>query len=107
MNVFEMGWTADRQAAFEEREEAPGEMPARVAAEFRGAWDVWTAGGVKRATMAASQRHEGAVVAVGDWVVVDRVEEGSARIVEVLPRRSELSRKAAGRAAGPSKSPPT
>ncbi len=97
MNVFEMGWTADQQAAFEERE-ATDEMPARVAAEWRGAWDVWTDQGVKRASMAGAQRHDGAVVAVGDWVVLDSVEADSARIVEVLPRRSALTRRAAGRA---------
>lgn len=97
MNLFEMGWTADRQAEFESRGGGRDCVPARIAAEWRGAWDAWCEKGAVRVSMAGALRHQGTVVAVGDWVLVDHVDGGEGRICAVLPRRSALTRRAAGR----------
>jgi len=88
------GWTADRQAELDAIE-IEGGRPARVSAAHRGAWDVWTRDGPRRVTLAGSLHHAGEAPAVGDWVVLD----GDARIAALLPRRSALARKAAGRTA--------
>ena len=96
MNLRELGWTADRQAVWSE-DDAMG-RPARVCAQWRGAYDVWTESGERRAILAGALRHSGASPpVVGDWVVVDLGGDGPARILEVLPRRTVLRRRAAGR----------
>lgn len=98
MESRELGWTADLQAELEALTLEPGHEVARVSAEWRGQWDVWTTTGARRASLAGTLRHEGVSVAVGDWVVLDAAGEGDARIAAVLRRRSALARQAAGRA---------
>ena len=69
---------------------------ARVVGEQRGEYSVVTAGGVHRATAAGKLRHLAARPAVGDWVGL--AAQGEPRIVAVLPRRTSIVRKQAGRA---------
>lgn len=97
------GWGpffADALAGRRERDE---EEPARVIAEHRIAIDVQAAGGPVRATVTgrlfrAAKRGLEVVPTVGDWVVLSRKGGGAPTADEVLPRKTKLSRKAAGEA---------
>jgi ribosome biogenesis GTPase / thiamine phosphate phosphatase len=71
-----------------------GLAPGRVAVQHRGAYDVLTADGEKRAQITGLLRRDaeqGALPVVGDWVALDP----NAAIVSVAPRRTKLSRRAA------------
>ena len=93
-----LGWDAAWQAAF-----APigdGLVPARVVGAHRGTWEVALGGpaGPLEARATGRLRHEAGpaeMPVVGDWVAVDaRPEEGAASVHVVLPRRTQLRRKA-------------
>jgi ribosome biogenesis GTPase len=85
----ELGWDDGWQAAFAEHAEQ-GLVPARVAVQHRGAYDIATADGDARASAAARLARGDELPAVGDWVAYD---QGSGLIEAVLPRRTTLSRK--------------
>lgn len=79
-------------------------VPARVLSERGGACFVSTGEQVFPARASGKMRHEAAgmaaLPAVGDWVLVrSAAPRGSATIHRVLPRRSTLSRRTAGRRA--------
>lgn len=79
-------------------------VPARIAAEHRGVYEVWSASGSGRARLAGRLRHEledAGPPAVGDWVVIrDAPSAGHATVIErVLERRTVFTRGAAGRQA--------
>ena len=90
----ELGWDADWASALGQLED-DNLIPARVAAQHRGAYVVWTATGELRARAAGRMFYEhevGAPIpAVGDWVGVR-----DTTITSILPRRSAFLRKAAG-----------
>jgi ribosome biogenesis GTPase len=90
----ELGWDAGWASAFEQLHDE-NLIPARVAAQHRGAYEVWTADGELRARAAGRLYYEhevGAPVpAVGDWVGIQE-----ATITSILPRRSAFIRKRAG-----------
>lgn len=96
MDLYSLGWTADRQAEMEEKR--VGGWAARVCAEHRGAVDLLSERGTHRASIAGALHHEGVRLAVGDWVIADDAGDGAARVLALLERRSALARKAAGRA---------
>ncbi|MEM9189499.1 MAG: ribosome small subunit-dependent GTPase A [Myxococcota bacterium] len=96
MSLEELGWTADQQAELDERH-AEGLRPARICLELRGEYRIWDAEGEHRAVAAGALQHEGDRPVVGDWVLVLPPEGGTAVIKQMLPRRSLLQRKAAGR----------
>lgn len=78
-----------------------GLTQARVTCEHREAYDVAGASGDLRAVIAGRFRHDHPAraewPAVGDWVAIaPRLDEGTATIHAVLPRRSRFSRNAAG-----------
>lgn len=101
MKLEQWGWNS----YFEEhwRASAGGDVePARVIEEQKGSYRVMAASGEFWASAAGRMRHqagEGAgAPAVGDWVaIIARPREGRATIRQILPRRSQFSRKAAGR----------
>ncbi len=70
----------------------PGSRLGRVVRVDRGLVTVATAGGGVRLPLHPRVRGDDAVVAVGDWVAV-----AAARVTEVLPRRTALTRTVAGR----------
>jgi ribosome biogenesis GTPase len=79
-------------------------IPARIAAEYRGAYEVWSTTGSGRAQLAGRLRLEledAGAPGVGDWVVVkDAPDPGHTTIIErVLERRTVFTRGAAGREA--------
>jgi ribosome biogenesis GTPase len=82
-----LGWTAELADNLE-----AGLEPGRVAAAHRGAFDVATAHGSVRARLPGRLLHDGVDVAVGDWVGI-----AGAVIRAVVPRRSAIVRKSAGR----------
>jgi ribosome biogenesis GTPase len=84
-----------------------GNLPGRVAAEHRGGYIVFAAAGELRGEVAGKLRKASARdailrPAVGDWVALDvHGGLGTATIHAVLPRKTVLTRRAAGRAAAP------
>jgi ribosome biogenesis GTPase len=87
----ELGWDDGFAAAFEPYDNC---IPARVAAQHRGAYDVLAEHGELRVQLTGRLRHEadsGAdLPAVGDWIALrDETIQG------VLPRRSAFLRKVA------------
>ena len=87
--LHDLGWDDGFAAAFESFEDDEL-VPARVAAQHRGGYDVLTEGGERRVRVTGRLRHEAAsaaeLPAVGDWVAL-RDET----IHAVLPRRSAFS----------------
>ena len=84
------------------RSEHPAGVPARIAAEHRGAYVVWSASGSGRAQLAGKLRtrlEDKGFPAVGDWVVLKGAPgpDRTSIIDEVLERRTVFTRGAAGR----------
>jgi ribosome biogenesis GTPase len=90
----ELGWDDGWSSTLEQLQE-DNVTAARVAAEHRGAYVVWTAAGELRVRAAGRLYYEhevGAPIpAVGDWVAVH-----DTTITSILPRRSAFIRKRAG-----------
>lgn len=86
-DLDELGLTPELAEALEAHQ-----TPARIAVEHRGQFVAYAAHGELRVQLPGRLRHEGAEVAVGDWVAVvdDTVVQA------VLPRRSAIVRNAAG-----------
>lgn len=101
MNLTELGgWSATCDRAFAPWAEA-GFEAGRVALEHRGAYRLLTPTGELSAEIAGQFRHQAEDIqtfpAVGDWVVMQRQDEGAHAVIHaVLPRQSEFVRKAAG-----------
>jgi ribosome biogenesis GTPase / thiamine phosphate phosphatase len=95
----DLGWTDSHTTEFEPHA-AAGLLPARVAAQHRGAYVLFSELGDLRAEAAGRLSHQadsaGDLPAVGDWVAVSpRPEEAAATIQHVLTRRTKFSRKVA------------
>jgi ribosome biogenesis GTPase len=88
--LHRLGWDDGWEAAFAEHR-AAGLVPARVAIQHRGAYDLMHAGGEQRASAANRLVREEGLPAVGDWV---GLEPSSNLIEALLPRRTSISRKA-------------
>jgi ribosome biogenesis GTPase len=90
----ELGWDADWLSSFEQLQD-DHLIAARVAAQHRGAYVVWSADGELRARAAGRLFYAHEVgepsPAVGDWVGVRE-----STITSILPRRSAFIRKRAG-----------
>ena len=97
-----LGWGAPFRDAWRERA-AAGEEPARITADYGVEYLLGTTGGELRATLPgklrmAIRKGDSARPVVGDWVSFEpRAHEGTPVIQAVLPRRTQLTRKAAGR----------
>ena len=101
MSRFDLGWNVYFEAIWQERA-GDGFSPARVVSQQRGLWRV--AGDFAECWAEASgklrERSEegGDWPAVGDWTAVElRAGDERALMHEVLPRRSQFVRKAAGK----------
>jgi ribosome biogenesis GTPase len=91
------GWDESYASDFVAIEE-PGLEPARVVMAAGGAYRLARASGEVSGTLSGRFRHRitasDGYPTVGDWVAID---PASLRIERLLPRRTKLSRKAAGR----------
>ena len=101
LRLNDMGWNSFFESHFGGFKQA-GLTPARVVEELKGFYRVRAAQGEYLAEIAGKIEHQAGdredFPAVGDWVaVMARPQEGRARIEHVLPRRTKLSRKVAGR----------
>lgn len=95
----DLGWTPSHTTEFEHHA-AAGLTPARVAAQHRGAYVLFSELGELRADTAGRLAHDAAgagdLPAVGDWVAVaTRPHEQAATIRHVFARRTKFSRKVA------------
>ena len=89
---------------FEEQLERLGSstrIPARIAAEHRGGFEVWSEASVGAARLSGKLRHESITAAVGDWVLLR--EAPTPQYVTVIDhlfdRRTVFTRGSAGRQA--------
>lgn len=77
-----------------------GLKPARVLAQYRNSYSVWTASGEADAEVAGALLYRadaGGLPVVGDWVAVRQYAPADVAIItEVLPRRTKFSRKSSG-----------
>jgi ribosome biogenesis GTPase / thiamine phosphate phosphatase len=102
MDLTKLGWNSELQQQFAAYE-AKGMVPARVAVEDKHFFRVWTAEAevlaqVSGKCMHEAGRHNSKLPKVGDWVGVKLVpNEEKAVIHAILPRRTKLTRKMAGR----------
>lgn len=104
MNLQELGWSPYFSAAFERLSE-PGCLPARVAVQMiSGKYLLYFNEGEVQGELAGRLQYLASgpqdLPAVGDWVAVRIVPlERRAVIVDILPRRTKFSRRAAGKRA--------
>lgn len=98
-NLNQLGWDARFEGALEALS-LPAARPFRVVAVDRGFWRLGGDGGEARGVLAGRFRFAHPAPeeapAVGDWVAAEPSEDGPARILAVLPRRTLIARKAAG-----------
>jgi ribosome biogenesis GTPase / thiamine phosphate phosphatase len=99
----DLGWTDSHTIEFEPHA-AAGLVAARVAAQHRGGYVLFSELGELRADTAGRLSHQangaGDLPAVGDWVAASpRADERAATIQHVLTRRTKFSRKVALNAA--------
>lgn len=104
MSLRDLGWNTFFEQAFGQLM-APEQVPARVAIQHRGGYEVWTKNEILAAEVSGRFRHSARAAAdfpaVGDWVSVEPIAgEARAVIHAVLPRRTRFSRNIAGVATG-------
>ena len=87
--LHRLGWDDGWEAAFAEHR-AAGLVPARVAIQHRGAYDLATEAGDVRASAANRFVRDDDLPGVGDWVGLD---PDSGLVEALLPRRTSISRK--------------
>ena len=100
MQLSFLGWNPKFAAAFA-RHASSGPVPGRVVQQFNHLYTVATESGDLRAQLSGRLRYEATpnqIPVTGDWVVLRVPEQdGLAQIVEVLPRLTRFSRRAAGK----------
>ena len=99
MDLHVLGWNAHWRDLFEPNVSL-SLLPGRVVVEHRGAYRVETEHGERVAVLAGRLRHVAGrrsdLPAVGDFVAVRLNDAGPTVIETVLPRRTALTRRAAG-----------
>lgn len=104
MYLHALGWNSFFQSHWDS-EPRPHHQPARVIEQQRAAFRVVSEDGELFAEESGHLRHSAAdpsaLPSVGDWVAINTVKgEKKAVIRGILPRRTKLSRKVAGRRTG-------
>lgn len=103
LTLEDLGWTSHFEGELARlTSAAPNLLPARVTEESKNLYRVRSAHGEYLADIAGKLRHSASsrtdIPAVGDWVAITaRAGENRARIDAILPRKTKLSRKVAGR----------
>jgi ribosome biogenesis GTPase len=103
LELSDLGWNPFLEEQWH-RWAAAKLVPARIAADRRGAYEVWGAAGTGWSKMAGRLRHDLAareLPGVGDWVALDSAPgpDRTAVIHQLLERRTVFLRGAAGRTA--------
>lgn len=93
-----LGWNAFFGEGF--RAYAAAHEPGRVSSVDRSGCKAYTKGGEVHARVSGRLRKEGRLPAVGDWVALSRDDSGTYSIQAIMPRKSKISRKDAGRTTG-------
>lgn len=100
MNCKQFGWNDFFEAVWNSTERE-GRKPARILSQNRGIWHIGGDFGEAKAGPAGKLRLAAEFgadwPAVGDWVGAEANETRGFRICEVLPRRTKITRKAAGK----------
>lgn len=104
LELEDLGWSPFFATHWQELAQ-PGLVPARVVEEYRGFYRLRSQQGELLAEVTGKVHHEAtsreSFPAVGDWVAAEpRPGEARARISSVLPRKTKLARKVAGREFG-------
>ena len=78
-------------------ENLPG-IPARVTAQHKERYEIFCAYGITHARLKASAYYAGTALfpTVGDFVMINHVENGDSQIIATLPRRTFFSRREPG-----------
>ena len=81
----------------------PASIPARIAAEHRGGYEVWSQDCVGLARLSGKLRHQQETAAVGDWVTLRELPGPHRTVVieRIFERRTMFTRGSAGRQARP------
>jgi ribosome biogenesis GTPase len=103
LTLEDLGWTSLFEKEFHSLAASQNLIPARVTEESKNLYRVRSAHSEFLAEIAGKLRHQADsrtdIPAVGDWVAITaRPGENRARIDAILPRKTKLSRKVAGRA---------
>ena len=103
LELSALGWTSSFEEQWQ-RWSANNLVPARVAAEHRGSYEVWSAVGNGWSRISGRLRHElqgRELPGVGDWVALDAAPgpDSTATIQRIFDRRTVFVRGAAGREA--------
>jgi ribosome biogenesis GTPase / thiamine phosphate phosphatase len=100
VTLLELGWTSSLQRSFDELSR-PDLAPARVISVLKDHYRVRAEAGECLARLSGRRSFEVAtrseLPAVGDWVAIEATGANRAIIHYVLPRRTKISRKVAGR----------
>lgn len=91
-----LGWNAFFGESF--REYVVGHEPGRISSVNRNGCKVYTKDGEVRARVSGRLRQDGLHPVVGDWVAISKDNSGTCTVHAILPRKSKISRKDAGRA---------
>ncbi len=108
IELVNLGWNDERQNQLEayNKENNVSFYVGRVGIEYRGFYKIHTSMGEILGNVSGKMQHSAFeradYPAVGDWVIIDRIDPntGNAVIHSILPRRSKFSRKIAGNQAG-------
>src|SRR5579862_3736034 len=102
MNLQLAGWNESWAQYFHEFS-GKELKPARVMAQYRHSYSLWTESGEAEAEVAGALLYRsgtGELPVVGDWVAIRQYAQGDLAIItDVLPRQTRFSRKASGPAA--------
>ncbi|MDP8238932.1 MAG: ribosome small subunit-dependent GTPase A [Candidatus Hatepunaea meridiana] len=101
MNITLLGWNSFFQEEFEGFSGGQGFIPARIARQNKHNYNVLCEKGALTAEVSGSFSYlaEASVdfPTVGDWVVINAIEDDNKAIIhKLLPRKNSFSRKAAG-----------
>jgi len=100
-SLEDLGWSPYFEASYNAIQHSGQLLPARIAVEHKSRYVLYTTQGEYWGELSGKYRHAiSAFVAehpaVGDWVLIQIMEEDHAIIHDLLPRRTKFSRKAAG-----------
>lgn len=95
MNLEDLGWTPSWSEAL--AADFPSSQPGRIVRLDNSCATAQTASGERRIDLPGRLRRGEHSLVVGDWIAIELQGEGEGRAVGLLPRRTHVARKAAGR----------